>query len=139
MKRTANAVWNGTIKEGKGKLSLESKVLENSPYTFKSRFENAEGTNPDELLAAAHAGCYAMALSNMLSSEGFKPESLDVTAEITMFTEELELTQSHLSLKARIPKIDEAQFMNLAKSAKENCPVSKALSLKITLDAQLLS
>ena len=138
MKRTANAVWNGSIKEGNGKITTQSKVLDKSPYSFKTRFGDAKGTNPDELLAAAHAGCFVMALSLILGKEGYTPDSLEATSEVTMDAEKLELTGSHLTLKARIPNISKDKFMECAKAAKQNCPVSKALSFKITLDATLL-
>lgn len=139
MKRTANAVWNGSIKEGNGKITTQSKVLDNSQYSFKTRFGDGKGTNPDELLAAAHAGCFVMALSLILGKEGYTPDSLEATSEVTMDADKLELTGSHLTLKARIPNIDKDKFMECANAAKENCPVSKALSLKITLDANLIS
>lgn len=139
MKRTANAVWNGSIKEGNGKITTQSKVLDNSQYSFKTRFEDGKGTNPDELLAAAHAGCFVMALSLILGEEGYTPDSLEVTTEVTMDADKLELTGSHLILKARIPNIDKDKFMECANAAKENCPVSKALSFKITMDANLIS
>lgn len=139
IKQSATAVWNGSIKEGDGKLTTKSKVLENSPYSFKTRFEDGKGTNPDELLATAHAGCFVMALSLMLGKEGYTPDSLEATSEVTMDPDKLELTGSHLTLKARIPNISEEKFMEVAKSAKENCPVSKALSFDITMDAKLLS
>ncbi len=139
IKQSANAVWNGSIKEGSGKLTTKSKVLDNSQYSFKTRFENGKGTNPDELLAAAHAGCFVMALSLILGKEGYTPDSLEATSEVTMDLEKLELTGSHLTLNARIPNIAKDTFMELAKAAKENCPVSKALSIKITMDANLLS
>lgn len=137
MKRTANAVWNGSLKEGEGKITTQSQVLKGSKYSFNSRFGEGKSTNPDELLAAAHAGCFAMALSNILGNAGYTPDSLDVTATVTMDVNKLELTGSHLTLKARIPNIDQAKFEECAKTAKENCPVSKALSLTITLDAKL--
>lgn len=137
MKRTANAVWNGSIKEGEGKITTQSRVLENSKYSFNSRFGDGKNTNPDELLAASHAGCFAMALSLMLGEAGFKPDSLDVKAEVDMDADKLELTGSHLTLTAKIPKIDKDQFKEIANKAKDNCPVSKALSFKITLDATL--
>lgn len=138
MKRTANAIWNGSIKEGNGKITTQSKVLDSSPYSFKTRFENEKGTNPDELLAAAHAGCFAMALSLILGKEGYTPDLLEVSSEVTMDADKLELTGSHLTLKAKIPNIDKDKFMECANTAKENCPVSKALSFKISLDATLL-
>ncbi len=137
MKRTANAVWKGSLKEGEGKITTQSKVLNNSQYCFNSRFGNGKSTNPDELLAAAHAGCFAMALSLILGEAGFTPDSLEVTSEVTMDADKLELTGSHLTLKANIPNIDQAKFEECANAAKDNCPVSKALSLKITLDAVL--
>ncbi|HLW32959.1 MAG TPA: OsmC family protein [Aequorivita sp.] len=139
IKQSASAVWNGSIKEGNGKLTTKSKVLDNSQYSFKTRFENGKGTNPDELIAAAHAGCFAMALSLILGKEGFTPDSLEATSEVTMDPDKLELTGSHLTLNARIPEIGKEKFMECAKAAKENCPVSKALSFKITMDANLIS
>ena len=138
-KQSAVAVWNGSIKEGNGKITTKSKVLDSSEYSFKTRFENGKGTNPDELLAAAHAGCFAMALSLILGKEGFTPDSLEATSEVTMDPDKLELTGSHLTLNARIPNISEDKFMECAKTAKENCPVSKAFSFKITMDANLIS
>ena len=137
MKRTANAVWNGSLKEGEGKITTQSKVLNNTQYSFNSRFGEGKSTNPDELLAAAHAACFAMALSMILGKEGFTPESLDVTSRVTMDVENLELTGSHLILKATIPGIDQKKFEECANTAKDNCPVSKALSLNITMDARL--
>lgn len=137
IKRTANAVWNGTVKEGEGKISTQSKVLSDSKYCFNSRFGDGKSTNPDELLAASHAGCFAMALSLILGEAGFTPDALDVKATVTMDPDKLELTGSHLTLKAKIPNIDKAKFEECANKAKDNCPVSKALSFKITLDANL--
>lgn len=133
----AGAVWKGSITEGSGSLSSKSKVLDGKQYSFKTRFENAEGTNPDELLAASHAGCYAMALSKFLGDAGYTAKSLDTTAEVTMNPEKLELTASHLILKANIPDITENEFQKLANEAKDNCPISKALNLKVSLDAEL--
>lgn len=137
IKRTANAVWNGSVKEGKGKITTQSKVLDNSAYSFTSRFGAAPNTNPDELLAASHAGCYAMALSLILGKAGFTPDSLDVTATVSMDEANLSITGSHLSLKASIPDIDSAKFEECANEAKDHCPISKALSIKITLEASL--
>lgn len=139
MKRTANAVWSGSIKEGNGKISTQSKVLDSSPYSFKTRFGDGKGTNPDELVAAAHAGCFVMALSLILGKEGYTPDSLEATSEVTMDADKLELTGSHLTLHARIPNISNEKFMECANAAKENCPVSKALQFTITLDATLES
>lgn len=137
MKRTANAVWNGNLKEGEGKITTQSKVLENSQYCFNSRFGDGKATNPDELLAASHAGCFAMALSLILGEAGYTPDSLNVWAEVNMDTDKLELTKSHLKLQAKIPNISEDKFMECANKAKDNCPVSKALNLKISLEAVL--
>ncbi len=137
MKRTATAVWNGSLKEGEGKITTQSKVLNQSQYCFNSRFGDGKSTNPDELLAAAHAGCFAMALSLILGEAGFTPDSLEVTSAVNMDADKLKLTGSHLTLKAKIPDIDKAKFEECANAAKDNCPVSKALSLKITLDAEL--
>tara|TARA_R110002072_G_scaffold77829_4_gene180987 strand:- start:148 stop:564 length:417 start_codon:yes stop_codon:yes gene_type:complete len=137
MKRTANAVWSGSLKKGEGNITTQSKVLDHSKYSFNSRFGDGKSTNPDELLAAAHAGCFAMALSNILGEAGFTPDSLNVTSEVSMDTDKLELTSSHLTLKAKIPNIEKDKFMECANAAKENCPVSKALSFKITMDAEL--
>ena len=138
MKRTAHAVWNGSLKEGEGKITTQSKVLNNSQYCFNSRFGEGKSTNPDELLAAAHAGCFAMALSMILGKEGYIPDALEVSSEVNMDVDKLELTESHLTLKAKIPNITRDKFMECANAAKDNCPVSKALSLKITMDAELL-
>lgn len=138
MKRKATAVWNGTVKEGSGKITTQSKVLDASPYSFQTRFEEKQGTNPDELLASSHAGCFVMALSMMLGESGFTPDSLEATATVTMDTDKLELTESHLKLKASIPGIDKNKFLEVANAAKENCPISKALSIKVTLDAELV-
>lgn len=137
IKQSANAIWNGSLKEGNGKLTTKSKVFDNQPYSFKTRFENGNGTNPDELIAASHAGCFAMALSNILGEVGFTPDALEVSAEVTMDPDKLELTDSHLTLKAAIPNIDNEKFMECAEKAKDNCPISKALNLNITLDATL--
>ncbi|MEO6882784.1 MAG: OsmC family protein [Bacteroidia bacterium] len=138
MKRTANAFWNGSLKEGEGKITTQSTVLNNAKYCFNSRFGDGKSTNPDELLAAAHAGCFAMALSLILGKAGFTADSLEVSAVVNMDVDKLELTGSHLTLKAKIPNIDKTKFMECANAAKENCPVSKALNFSITLDATLI-
>lgn len=137
MKHIGKAVWNGSLKEGKGIMCTESGVLNDTPYSFKTRFEGEKGTNPDELIAAAHAGCFAMALSMILGKEGFTPEYLKTKAEVTMDAEKLELTASHITLTAKIPNISQEKFMECANTAKDNCPVSQVLNLKITMDANL--
>lgn len=137
-KHTASAVWNGTVQEGNGKLTTKSEVLNEQPYSFKTRFGDKKGTNPDELLASSHAGCFAMATSLMLGENGFTPESIQAKAEVTMDSDKLELTESHLILKAKVPGIEEDQFKEIANAAKDNCPISKALSLNITLEASLI-
>ncbi len=137
-KHTAHAEWKGNLKEGIGHLSTNSKVLDQHEYCFKSRFGDGKATNPDELLAASHAGCFAMALSLILGNAGFTPESLKVKAEISMNPDKLEISGSHLTLEAKVPAIAREQFMECANAAKENCPISKALSVPITMDATLL-
>jgi lipoyl-dependent peroxiredoxin len=141
MKRTASAVWNGSLKEGKGTLSGPSGVLKNTPYTFRSRFESDPQTNPEELIAAAHAGCFAMALSNVLGQAGFTPERLATTANLTMDTVDGKptITAIHLDLVAKIPGIDKAKFDKAANDAKAGCVVSRVLNAKITMDAKLES
>ena len=137
IKNIATAVWNGSVKEGNGNLFTKSKIFDGQAYSFKSRFENGDGTNPDELLAAAHAGCFAMALSLILGQNGFTPESINAQADVTMDPDKLELTGSHLTVKAKVPGISPEKFLEIANTAKSNCPVSKALSLSITMDATL--
>ncbi len=135
MKRTATAVWNGSGKEGKGQLSTQSTILENTAYSYHSRFEEGKGTNPEELIAAAHAGCFCMKLSFVLGNFGFEPESLEATCTITL--DNGAITTSHITLKATVPGIEESKFNECVEDAKENCPVSKILNLTITLDATL--
>jgi len=137
MNRSATAIWNGTIKEGKGTLSSQSATLNKTPYSFVSRFENQEGTNPEELMAAAHAGCFTMKLSADLTAAGFDPKELTTEAVVSLVNGVI--TKSALTLQARIPGISEEQFHEIALNAKATCPVSKAYNLEITLDAQLLS
>ncbi len=136
MKRKANAVWNGTIKEGSGHLTTASAVLNNTQYSFNSRFADGIGTNPEELLAAAHAGCFAMKLSLDLTEAGFKPETLEVESTITL--EDAKVSLSHLSLKATIPGIGDGDFQEIARKAKDTCPISVAFSFPIELEAVLL-
>src|SRR5688572_3622343 len=141
MKRTASAVWQGDLKQGKGTVSTASGVLKDTQYSFTTRFENGAGTNPEELIAAAHAGCFAMALSGELGGAGAKPDELEATAEVTLENvtgKGWTVTASHLVLKAKIPGIDAAKFTELANKAKANCPISKLLNATITLDAKLV-
>ncbi|QED36899.1 OsmC family protein [Antarcticibacterium arcticum] len=135
MIRKATAVWNGSLKEGNGTLSSQSGVLKDTQYSFKSRFESGIGTNPEELVAAAHSGCFTMQLSAYLTEENFPPEKLETTCEITF--EDGAITKSHLVLNAQVPKVDKSTFDSLVKKAKENCPMSKLLNTEITADATL--
>jgi len=137
MKRTANAVWNGSGKEGRGQLTTQSTTLNKTAFSYKSRFEEGTGTNPEELIAAAHAGCFAMKLSFVLQAAGFTADSIDVLAEVTL--DNGSITSSHLVLKAKIPGIDASKFKESAEDAKANCPVSKLLNTNITLDSSLIS
>jgi lipoyl-dependent peroxiredoxin len=136
MKRTATAVWNGSGKDGSGHLTTQSTTLNNAQYSYKSRFEQGVGTNPEELIAAAHSGCFAMALSFELQKNGLTADSLDVTAEITL--DNGTITTSHLILKAKIPNITEDKFKEYAANAKAGCPISKLLKADISLDASLV-
>jgi len=136
MKRTATAVWNGSGKDGKGNLTTQSTTLNKTQYSYKSRFEDGVGTNPEELVAAAHAGCFAMKLSFVLQAAGFTADSLDVTAEVTLA--DGAITSSHLALKAKIPGISAEKFKESAEDAKLNCPISKLLNTKITLESALV-
>lgn len=136
MKRHAKAVWNGSGKEGKGHLSTQSGVFKEKPYSFASRFEEGEGTNPEELVAAAHAGCFSMKLSFVLGAAGFTPDSIETECYITL--ENGSITNSHLVLKASVPGISQEKFLECAKDAEQNCPISKLLNTQITLDATLL-
>jgi osmotically inducible protein OsmC len=136
MKRTATAVWNGSGKDGNGKLTTPSGALNNMQYSAKSRFENGVGTNPEELIAAAHAGCFAMKLGFVLQAAGITPDSLDVSAEVTI--DNGTITDSKLVLKAKIPGISPEKFKESAEDAKLNCPVSKVLKANISLEASLV-
>jgi len=141
MQRKASAVWKRGLKDGKGTISATSGVLSNTPYSFGTRFENTPGTNPEELIAAAHAGCFSMALSAQLGNAGFTPESINTTATLTL--EKLEsgftITTVHLDVVGRVPKADNAAFQQAAENAKSGCPVSKVLNAKITMSAKLES
>ena len=135
MKRTATAIWNGSGKEGNGTVSTQSTVLQQTQYSYKSRFEEGTGTNPEELVAAAHAGCFSMKLSFVLGAAGFEPESIETSAAINF--ENGVLTNSHLTVKAKVPGISEEKFKECAEDAKANCPISKALNMSISMDASL--
>jgi osmotically inducible protein OsmC len=139
MKRNATAVWQGDLKAGHGKISTESGVLSNSQYSFGTRFESGKGTNPEELIAAAHAGCFSMALSNQLGSHGMTADSIETTATVTLEKLEggFEITEVHLKLVAKVPDADEAKFNQAVEEAKTGCPVSKLFKAKITLDSKL--
>ena len=139
MQRSATAVWNGTLKDGKGSISTPSGTLTDAPYSFLTRFENAKGTNPEELIGAAHAGCFAMALSAQLSTMNFTPERIKVSATVSI--EKLEagwtISKIHLDLAARIPGITQTAFESAAASAKANCPVSRLFKADISLTSVL--
>lgn len=137
MKRNATAVWNGTIKEGKGHLTTQSSTLKQTQYSFNSRFEEGVGTNPEELLAAAHAGCFTMKLSAELSQAGFTPEELTTKSVITLDPSAGKITKSELTLTAKVPGISEEEFQKYAKIAEEGCPVSAAFNFEITMEATL--
>lgn len=139
MKRTASAVWTGGLKDGKGSISTQSGVLADTQYGFNTRFENGPGTNPEELIAAAHAGCFTMALSAQLGEAGMTAENLKTSAAVTLEKQEkgFAITAIHLDLTAKIPGADRAAFEAAANRAKEGCPVSKVLNANITLDAKL--
>ncbi|ALE90532.1 MULTISPECIES: OsmC family protein [Pseudomonas] len=141
IKKTASAHWEGDVKTGIGSISTETGVLNKAPYGFKARFEGGKGTNPEELIGAAHAGCFSMALSMILGEAGLKPDSIDTQAEVSLDKVEggYGITAVHLTLKAKVPGASQAQFEEATKKAKEGCPVSKVLNAKITLDATLVS
>ncbi len=132
--RSADAQWNGNLKQGDGTVRLESGAFEGQ-YSFNSRFEEGAGTNPEELLGAAHAGCNSMALANILAEAGHAPESVKTTARVHL--EDLSITKIDLHTEGEVPGIDDREFQNFAEDAKENCIVSQALSPKITLEAKL--
>jgi osmotically inducible protein OsmC len=142
MIRKAKAVWRGTGRAGNGDLTTDSGVLSKTPYSFRTRFENEKGTNPEELIAAAHAGCFTMALAFQLQSAGFAPTELNTEAAISLEREQhgegFLITRSALTLRASVPNLDQATFVQLAQDAEQNCPVSKVLRAEITLDAKLV-
>jgi osmotically inducible protein OsmC len=140
MKRSGHAVWRGGLKDGKGTVSSDSGVLSGTPYNFGMRFENEKGTNPEELVAAAHASCFSMALSLALEQEGMKAESIDTRATVTLEKVDggFAVTASHLDTTVKIPGADRAKFEKAAEGAKSGCPISKLLNAKITMDARLV-
>jgi lipoyl-dependent peroxiredoxin len=139
MQRKASAQWRGGLKDGKGTVSSASGVLKSTPYSFSTRFEDQPGTNPEELIAAAHAGCFSMALSGQLGAAGLTADSIDTTATLTM--EKLEagwtVTKVHLDVTAKVPHADKAKFEQAANNAKAGCPISRLLKAEITMDAKL--
>ena len=139
MKKSASAIWKGGLKDGRGTVSTSSGVLSNVPYNFAMRFENETGTNPEELIAAAHAACFSMALSLFLGNAGMTAESINTTASVTLekVGDAFTVTASHLDTTVRIPNADKAKFQEAAEGAKAGCPISRLLNTKITLDAKL--
>ena len=139
MKRNASAVWKGGLKDGKGTISTESGVLSDTQYSFSTRFEDGVGTNPEELIAAAHAGCFSMALSGQLAQAGLTAESIQTTASVNLEKGEagFTITSVHLNVKAKVPGADNQAFEKAANNAKAGCPVSKVLNAKITMEAHL--
>jgi len=139
MKRKASAVWHGGLKDGKGTISSESGVLKETQYSFSTRFENGIGTNPEELIAAAHAGCFSMAFSAELGKAGITPESIHTTVTITMDKTDagFTVTESHLDVTAKIPGVDQGKFTTAANAAKAGCPISRLLKANVTMDAKL--
>jgi osmotically inducible protein OsmC len=140
MIRKAKSVWRGTGRAGSGHLSTDSGVLAQTPYSFKTRFESEKGTNPEELIAAAHAGCFTMALAFQLQGGGSTPTELSTEAAVTLDPEGqgFRITRSALTLRANVPNLDQATFARMAEEAEKNCPVSKVLNAEITLDAELV-
>jgi osmotically inducible protein OsmC len=141
MQRSARAQWHGDLKSGGGTISTASGTLSETPYSFHSRFEHGKGTNPEELLAAAHAGCFTMAVSAQLAQAGLKAESLDTTCAVSLEQKDggFAITESHLALKGKIPGATQEAFEKATQAAKTGCPVSKLYNTKITLDVQLLN
>jgi osmotically inducible protein OsmC len=140
MKRKASAVWRGDLKSGRGSISTESTVLKETQYSFGTRFENGPGTNPEELIGAAHAGCFSMALSAELGKAGFKPDSIETTATVNLENHpqtSWTVTKIHLETLAKIPGITPEKFAEIANGAKNGCPISRLLKAEITLDAKL--
>ena len=140
MIRSAKAIWRGTGRSGNGSLSTDSGALAETPYSFRTRFENEKGTNPEELMAAAHAGCFTMALAFRLQGAGYTPTELNTEAAVTLEPDGqgFRISRSALTLRAKVPNLDETKFVEMAKEAENNCPVSKVLKAAITLDATLI-
>ena len=136
MERRATAVWQGDLRHGQGTLTTESKVLSNTPYSFSTRFEGSPGTNPEELLGAAHAGCFTMKLSFVLNESGFTADNLKTRCEITF--ENGSITKSHLTVEGKVPGIDDKKFQEAVKNAEQNCPISKLLKTTITSEGKLV-
>jgi osmotically inducible protein OsmC len=136
MKRTSTAVWNGSGKEGSGHLTSQSNILNKTQYSWQSRFAEGTGTNPEELIAAAHAGCFSMKLSFVLGAAGFTPDAIETNSTVTI--DNGTITDSHLVVKAKVPGISKEKFEECAKEAKTTCPVSKALNMNITMEASLV-
>jgi osmotically inducible protein OsmC len=139
MKRKASAVWRGGLKDGKGTISTESNVLKDTQYSFSARFESGVGTNPEELIAAAHAGCFSMAFSAELGKAGITPESISTTATVTLEKTDagFTVTESHLDVTAMIPGVDKTKALEIANGAKAGCPISRLLTAKVTMDAKI--
>ena len=140
MKRSASAVWKGGLKDGRGTVSTETGTVSNVPYTFRMRFENEKGTNPEELIAAAHAACFSMALSLFMANEGLTPESIETTCAVNFENVDgaWTVTESHLQTKVKSANADPAKFQKAADGAKAGCPISRLLNTKITMDARLV-
>ena len=140
MKRSANAIWRGGLKDGKGSVSTDSGALSGVPYNFRMRFENEKGTNPEELVAAAHAACFSMALSLFLGDAGMTAESIETKATVTLDQVDggFAVTSSHLQTTVKIPNADRAAFQKAVETAKSGCPISKLLNATITMDAKLV-
>ncbi|MEO1020690.1 MAG: OsmC family protein [Pseudomonadota bacterium] len=139
VKRSGSAVWTGDLKSGKGTISTESGILDDATYGFRTRFENEPGTNPEELIGAAHAGCFSMAFSKALGDEGLTPERIETKADVTLDQVEggFAISRVHLTTNAKVPGADQATFDKIANAAKEGCPVSKLFTAEISLDATL--
>jgi osmotically inducible protein OsmC len=140
MQRKAGAVWKGGLKDGQGTLTTESGVLRATPYSFSTRFEGVKGTNPEELIAAAHAGCFSMALSAELGKAGLTPDTISTEAAVTLEKKDqgFTITKSHLEVTGKVPGADQAKFQEIANAAKKGCPVSRLLNAEITMNARLL-